>query len=118
MTVYKIFLTPFYTDGINGFDLSKSFEELVYNLEKDVFSTKYFNIATWKDRWYNFNWNPETIKYVSDQLWNKYGFDILNVSNHEIAFVRRNEYDNLCPELQESLHIHDPERFPEVKKDL
>lgn len=119
-SVYKIFLTPLYTDGINGFDLSKSFEELVYNLEKDAskpyFPQKYFNITTWNNRWCSLNWNPETIKRVSDQLWNKYSLDILNVNDHEIAFVRRNEYDNLCPELQESLHNHDPERFPEVKK--
>ena len=118
--VYKILLSPLYTDGINGFDLSKSFEKLVYNLEKEAsklyFPQKYFNISTWKDRWRSLNWNPETIKCVSDQLWNKYGFDILNVSDHEIAFVRRNEYGNLCPELQEILHVHDPERFPEVKK--
>lgn len=119
--VYKIHLTHF-GRKLNGFDLSKPFEEIVHELEKDdpsrcISNQRYFDVSTWRNRYDDHNdWNPETIKYVSDKLWNEYGIHILNASDLEIAFVRRSEYNNLCPELQEDLHNNDPERFPEVIK--
>lgn len=118
--VYKIFLKDFYCVS-NGFDLSKPFEKIIHEIEKynlnHVYRQRYFNVTTWRDRYINHNdWNPETIKYVSDKLWNEYNIHILNVSDLEIDFVRRSEYNNLCPELQEQLHYNDPERFPEVAK--
>lgn len=117
--IYKVFLKPFCLS--NGFDLSKSFEEIIHENEKRnlrcAYRQEYFNVITWRDRLNNHNdWNLKTIKYVSDELWNKYNIHILNVSDFEIDFVRRSEYNNLCPELQEQLHYDDPERFPEVVK--
>lgn len=117
--IYKIFLKSVCCSS-NGFDLSKSFEEIIHENEKHnskcAYQQEYFNVTTWNDRYKSCDWNPETIKYVSDRLWNEYGFDILNTSDLEITFVRRDEYDNICPELQEALHNHNPERFPEVMK--
>lgn len=118
--IYKIFLKSFYCLS-NGFDLSKPFEEIIHENEKRnsrcVYLQEYFNVTTWRNRCNDHNnWNPKTIKYVSDELWNKYNIHILNVSDLEIDFVRSSEYNNLYPELQEQLHYNDPERFPEVAK--